>query len=190
MNDTLKQQEEETTTSTRTPRKHRKRNDTGLVRYLTLLFFAAFLMLLLAYFMQLRTSEATIGSLKESLSSFESLNDLVLENQSLHDELDDLQDARNAQDAENRALSAQNEALTQQNEQLEAYLALYQVLHTAEHLVENQDYDGAQHLLLDYGLSRLPEQLAQYDATYGADDSLTPCYKRIMDALEEHLPDD
>lgn len=59
--------------------------------YLVILFAAAFLMLLLAYFIQERNAEAQIGDLRDSLEAFQSITALTAENQELRDQLDELE---------------------------------------------------------------------------------------------------
>lgn len=62
------------------------RKKSAVVTYLAILFAAAFLLLLLAFFMQQRTNEAAIGSLRESITSFESLDEVLDDNRSLREE--------------------------------------------------------------------------------------------------------
>ena len=86
----------------------RARKKGAVVTYLAVLFAAAFLLLLLAYFMQQRTNEAAIGSLTESITSIQSLDDLIEENGALR--------------AENEALQEENESLSGQKETLDRQL--------------------------------------------------------------------
>ena len=80
----------------------------AVVTYLAVLFAAAFLLLLLAYFMQQRTNEAAIGSLTQSITSIQSLDDLIEENGALREE--------------NEALITENEALTADKQTLDRQL--------------------------------------------------------------------
>lgn len=98
--------------------KPRKRS--AVVTYLAVLFAAAFLLLLLAYFMQQRTSEAAIGSLKESITSIESLDALI---------------------AENRTLREENGTLTAHAEELEQALAdAHSQLDVLPDIISHQEY--------------------------------------------------
>jgi len=119
---------------------------TGLGRYLAILFAAAFLMLLLAYFMQLRTSEETLGSLKQSLTSMESLDELVKENQQLHDEIDRLEDSYDSleneleqtkKELENKLTAAEQESGTRL-QAIRSWEAVYQM----DILYRNEDYEA------------------------------------------------
>lgn len=63
--------------------------------YLAILFAAAFLMLLLAYFMQQRSSEEIMGNLndlRDSMTSMRSLDDLLEENRGLREENEGLEE--------------------------------------------------------------------------------------------------
>ena len=79
----------------------------SVVIYLIILFLAAFLLLLMAYFMQQRNSNAIIGNLQDSLSSFQTMEELREENAALQQELQGLKE-------ENAALQEENETLGQQ----------------------------------------------------------------------------
>ena len=59
--------------------------------YLAIMFAAAFLMLLLAYFIQQRNNEVAIDGLKDSLTSFQSMDELMEENRALREELEALE---------------------------------------------------------------------------------------------------
>ena len=127
---------------------------TGLGRYLAILFAAAFLMLLLAYFMQLRTSEETLGSLKQSLTSIESLDDLIKENQSLHDKIDQLEDTceeleETCEELENTVTQqgVQILDLTGQTEALRLTALAWETFYQIETLYQNKDYEACAQLM-------------------------------------------
>ena len=61
-------------------KKHGPRR-TSVFLYLAVLFAAAFTMLFMAYLMQQRANDAAIDSLQDSLTSFESIDELLNENQ-------------------------------------------------------------------------------------------------------------
>jgi septal ring factor EnvC (AmiA/AmiB activator) len=56
--------------------------------YLTILFIAAFLLLLLSYLMQKRTNEA-IDGMQQTVQNFQSMNDLYEKDQTLETQLED-----------------------------------------------------------------------------------------------------
>lgn len=64
----------------------RPRKKGTAVSYLAILFGAAFLLLLLSYFMQQRANEQTISGLQDSVSSFQSVETLVDTNKRLSEE--------------------------------------------------------------------------------------------------------
>lgn len=72
--------------------------------YLAILFAAAFVMLLLAYLMQQRNNEVAISGLRDTISQFQSLDELRAENAELQEEYKSLEEA-------NRELTDQNESL-------------------------------------------------------------------------------
>lgn len=72
-----------------TPKKESPLNKPGSVGfYLAILFAVAFLLLLLAFFMQQRANDEALGSLTQSITSIESLNQLLDENRELREELE------------------------------------------------------------------------------------------------------
>ena len=147
--------------STSSPaKKLRKRANSGVGRYLTILFIAAFLLLLLAFLMQMRSSEATIGSLKESLSSFESLNDLVLENQNLHDEIDQLEDAYETLENGNAELEDQLAAAKQESEAHLQVIQSWEAVYQMDILYRSEDYEACAQqarTILNSNTLRIPE---------------------------------
>ncbi len=64
----------------------------SVVGYLAILFAAAFLLLLLSYFMQHRSSEETINDLTNSMNNLQSLGNLVDQNKALLEKNQTLQD--------------------------------------------------------------------------------------------------
>ena len=63
-----------------------KRRGASVFTYLAILFAAAFLMLLLAYFIQQRNNDVAMDHLRDSITSYQSLDQLIEKNQSLGDE--------------------------------------------------------------------------------------------------------
>lgn len=133
---------------------------TGLGRYLAILFAAAFLMLLLAYFMQLRTSEETLGSLKQSLTSIESLDELVQENQELHDEINQLEDAYETLENGAAELEDQLTALSQESEARLQVIQSWEAVYQMDILYRNEDYEACAQqarTILNSNTLRIPE---------------------------------
>ena len=71
--------------------------------YLAIMFAVAFLMLLLAYFIQQRNNEVAMDGLRDSITSFESIDELLEENRQLRENADALQEEISAleEDLEN-----------------------------------------------------------------------------------------
>lgn len=70
----------------------RPKKKVSVVGYLAILFAAAFLLLLLSYFMQQRSSVETINDLTDSMNSLQSLGNLVDQNKALLEKNQSLQD--------------------------------------------------------------------------------------------------
>lgn len=62
--------------------------------YLAIMFAVAFLMLLLAYFIQQRNNEVAMDGLKDSISSFESLDEVLEDNRQLREEIEELEEEK------------------------------------------------------------------------------------------------
>lgn len=137
--------------STKKPRTPHKKTGVGL--YLVILFAAAFLMLLLAYFMQVRSSEETLGSLKESLTSIESLDDLIKQNQDLHDEVDELEGALEAAEKNSSELEKSYQSALADAETAQTALLSWSVFWEAEELYRAEDYEACAELVRSWGVS-------------------------------------
>lgn len=110
---------------------HRRQRRTSVFTYLAVLFAAAFTMLFMAYLMQERANDAALGSLMESITSYESLNTLIEENQALHAERDaleeQLQKARESADAWQEKYQQQAGEGAAAEKQAEAWAVLWQI---------------------------------------------------------------
>ena len=93
--------------------------------YLVILFAAAFLLMALSYFMQRRTSDATIEGLRESVSAMQSIEDIQAENESLRQQVSDLESELAQAREEQALLEAQTQALTDSQERLTRAMDLF-----------------------------------------------------------------
>ncbi|MCI2106530.1 MAG: hypothetical protein LKK00_07400 [Intestinimonas sp.] len=153
------------------PRGHRM----PVTGYLTLLFAAAFLLLLLSYFMQLRANQETINGLKNSVTAMQSA-------QSWQDDKKDLEQKVADLEAQNDTLNQQLTEAQTQAQQAQASSALGQqqrdsllVLNELETLVKNKHYSDARSLLEIYNSSHdqtLESMLTALDAVMKADPNL------------------
>lgn len=162
--------------------------------YLALLFAAAFLLLLLSYFMELRANQETITGLKNSVTAMQSVQSWQDEKTALQQQVDDLQ-TKNDQisqqlaDAQTQLQQATASGVLNQ-QQRDALL----VLNDLEALVKNKHYTGARNLLDLYNSTHgesLESQLSALDAAMKADINLSgltafsplSAYQSIADKL-------
>lgn len=137
--------------------------------YLVVLFGAAFLMLLLAYFVQRRNNETAISALRSTMN---------LSRDELMEEIDGLEEEKQGLLTEKEALQAQMDELNTQlesaNKQYEfingayekyvGYTSILQVLYAAEVRLEARDYDGAAAELTQIVYSYFVDTIGDYDA--------------------------
>ncbi len=79
---------------------NQKKHNAPVFGYLAILFAVAFFMLLLAYFMQQRNTEVAMSGLRDSISQFQSLDELRDENEALRGTNQTLQEKLAALEAE------------------------------------------------------------------------------------------
>lgn len=108
--------------------------------YLAIMFAAAFLMLLLAYFIQQRNNEVAIDGLKDSITHFESMDELLEDNRELREEIDSLEQ-------ELEALEQEKEALAESLDELETEYAQLE----EKYRDEQADYSSASNYLASWG---------------------------------------
>lgn len=90
----------------------------SVLTYMTILFVAAFFMLLLAYFMQQRNAEETIDGLKSSMSAMQNAQEVYEENAKLKSQLNDLEEDLQAAEDRLSALEGENALLQGQFDSL------------------------------------------------------------------------
>lgn len=159
----------------------------SVVPYLIILAAAAFLLLLLAFFMQQRTTDA-VQDLTDQNQFFQSYDQLVTTNQTLHEKVDSLEEELAAAQEELEQLRQEHNELTNTCDDYAAFQSVLSTLHSAEHLIADKDYDGARALFEGWDMDHFRSCLEDYDA-WTADhhgDPLTPCYEAIAEALEKH----
>lgn len=170
-----------------------KKNKSGsVVGYLVILFIAAFLLLLMAYFMQQRAADAeTIDTLRQSITSIESLDDLIEENQALRAEnetllaqLEDLADRLTLLENERSTLNEEYARKTEQADLLKLFCEV-------SALIQQADYEGAQARLSDWNPDDLAAAIASYDDEMSPNNNgepvLAPIYESYLQILEENL---
>ena len=145
--------------------------------YLAILFAAAFLMLLLAYFIQQRNNDVALDHLRDSITSYQSLDQLIEENQALDDE--------------NQRLTQELETARADSEQ---WQALYEGL-DADHKAASAQADTAEALLSlsiayqseDYETCAGILQTLAGSAVYAAptDENIREWLQSVCDALTD-----
>ena len=102
--------------------------------YLAIMFAAAFLMLLLAYFIQQRNNDVAIDGLKDSItSSFASMDEVLEENRQLREEMEALEEELESLNGEKHALETELDTLTAAYAQLEKEFSREQDTSSAAH---------------------------------------------------------
>lgn len=110
----------------RNPPSSRRQRETkpNVMGYLVILFTVAFLLMFLSYFMQRRTDQETIDSLKVSVSSMQSVQDMIADNLELRSENDELDALTTSLTTENTSLQAE---VNHQSQQLVALDWLWRI---------------------------------------------------------------
>lgn len=126
-----------------------RRKKRSVTVYLSVLFAVAFLLLLLAYFMQQRNNEVALNDL--TAANTLSRNELIAENEALRGDLAELEKQLEQSQAEARQASAQAETARQEGRQegqqaLQAQIDALLLLEKLEYLVSTQQHEPAAQL--------------------------------------------
>lgn len=111
--------------------------------YLAVMFAAAFLMLLLAYFIQERNSAVQIGNLQSAMESFQSIDDLMEENRQLRSELKALRDDYDSLSQELEDTQRQLEGTQEAMDGLARSAIAAQNMFLLENLMREERYEEA-----------------------------------------------
>lgn len=157
--------------------------------YLIILFAAAFLLLLMAYFMQQRNSDLIIGNLQDSLTSFQTVEELREQNEQLQGRLLELEEDLEVIQAELDNQKEQQTLSQQKQEQAQVQVQLLTALYVAEYLYNAGDPAGAARRLAD--ISAADQMLLSEQSDSGAP-SEARRYADLRDALIQsgHLVQD
>ena len=154
-----------------------KRRGASVFTYLAILFAAAFLMLLLAYFIQQRNNDVAMDHLRDSITSYQSLDQLIEKNQTLGDENKQLtQDLEAAQEDSQQwqtlyeDLDADYKAASAQADTVEALLSL-------SIAYQGEDFETCAGILQDLAASA--------DYTAPADENIRNWLQGVCDALAD-----
>ena len=149
----------------------------SVVIYLIILFLAAFLLLLMAYFMQQRNSNAIIGNLQDSLTSFQTVDELREENEQLREQLADLEDQLQQVQEQAEESSGQLESSAAQIQTLQRQLEALSLLSQAELLY----YTGSP----TDAASALQNLIDQDDLVQALDEAQNERLAALEDALRQ-----
>ena len=170
-------------------RPHKK---VSVMGYLTILFAAAFLLLLLSYFMQQRANEQAISGLEATSSNaFDSINNLIAEKdrlteqvENLKGQVEDLQEE--LADTQGQLTGAQSDADTAQTAQADARKALEAMdwFWRIQRQFSRGYYTDASNMIEEFEAAGLPQYLPQ-EALTGREGDPSPAqqYQEIKDAL-------
>ena len=90
----------------------------SVLTYMTIMFVAAFVLLLLAYFMQHRSNEEAIDGLKDSMTAMQTAQQVYEENSALKDQVNQLEEQIQSMQNEIAGLERSNSLLQGENESL------------------------------------------------------------------------
>lgn len=170
-------------------RPHKK---VSVMGYLTILFAAAFLLLLLSYFMQQRANEQAISGLEAtSNNAFDSINNLIAEKDRLTEQVEDLKGQvedlqEELADTQGQLTGAQSDADTAQAAQADARKALEAMdwFWRIQRQFSRGYYTDASNMIEEFEAAGLPQYLPQ-EALTGREGDPSPAqqYQEIRDAL-------
>lgn len=155
----------------------------SVMGYLAILFAAAFLLLLLSYFMQQRNSEQTISGLKDSVSAMESVQNLIADNDALRKKVDELEADYEQAAAANADLAAQRTANERTIAELEDQVAAMDWLWRIQRAWSRGSRADCRALVDQFEASGLPKSLPETALAETDGPSPADQYDALLDAL-------
>lgn len=152
----------------------------SVLSYLTILFAAAFVLLLWSFFMQQRKNEEVISGLKESVSAMQSIEDLQNEKEDLSTQVDQLQ--QELDEKTNELTDEQKSA-----EKLELQLDAMDWLREIQALYEKKYYKAARAMIAEFEETGLPGYLPDVSLhAYNGSENQSPLeeYETIVENLD------
>jgi uncharacterized protein HemX len=152
----------------------------SVLNYLTILFAAAFVLLLWSYFMPQRKNEELISGRKESVSAMQSIEDLQNEKKDLSAQVDQLQ----------QKLDEKSKELTDEQksaEKLELQLDAMDWLREIQALYEKKYYKAARAMIAEFEDTGLPGYLPDVSLhSYDGNENQSPLeeYETIVEKLD------
>ena len=170
-------------------RPHKK---VSVMGYLAILFAAAFLLLLLSYFMQQRANEQAISGLEAtSNNAFDSINNLIAEKDRLTEQVEDLEGQvadlqEQLEEAQSQLSGAQSDAQEAQTAQDSAQKALEAMdwFWRIQRQFSRGYYTDAANMMAEFEAAGLPQYLPQ-EALTGREGDPSPAqqYQEIKEVL-------
>lgn len=155
----------------------------SVMSYISILFGAAFLLLLLSYLMQARNNEEVISGLKASVSAMQSVDSLRTENTALTQQIQQLEEEL----ARQTAAQAEDQAAAEEsNARLETQLLAMDWLREIQTQYARRYYKAARTMIAEFDAAGLPQYLPAQPLRSGADsEALSPKaqYDQIVAAL-------
>jgi len=155
------------------------RSKVSVLGYITILFAAAFMLLLLSYLMQQRKNEEVISGLKESVSAMQSIENLLAENDALSGQVEALEEELERKTAELDGAEHSADKLV-----LQVYALDW--LREIQSLYAKRYYKAARAMIAEFEDAGLAEHLPDYPLhTYDGSDVPSPleAYTVIVEAL-------
>lgn len=161
----------------------RPKKKVSVVGYLAILFAAAFLLLLLSYFMQQRSSEAAISGLKDTMSSFQSVETLVDTNKRLQEENADLTEQVDKLDLRVTALEKERLEMEKTSAEQEKQLQAMDWFWRIQRAYSKGSRSDAKTLIEQFEATGLPASLPQTSSSISDGPSPADQYDALLAAL-------
>lgn len=151
--------------------------------YLAILFAAAFLMLLLAYFQQQRANRESTDALRTSISAVESIQNLISDNEEMREQVKELE--RKLADAEKsqKETAESTQALSRQYQEASDTINAMQWFWQIESAYARKQYTAARELIQRFEETGLARSLPSENTTGTQRFSPAARYQEIYDAL-------
>lgn len=169
------------------------RKKASVMSYLAILFAAAFLLLLLSYFMQQRTSEQTISGLQDSVtglqssvSAMQSVENLIEDNKLLHEKVDVLESELEDLTKKNTSLESDRRTQADRNAQLQDQLIAMDWLWRIQRAYSRGSRDDCRTMVDQFEATGLPPALPNTVLAGVVGPTPAEQYAALLDALDYH----
>lgn len=161
-----------------------RRRSSSVLIYLMAMFAVAFLLLLLAYFQQQRSSaEANDDAMKQSASAFQSIQNLLTENEALRQETGKLEAQVDSLTQEKNALEQSLQDWADQADAAGRQLAAMDYFWRIQRLYSRGSRSAALNLAKEFEATNLPQELPRTNYSNVEGTSPYDQYQSLLDAL-------